>query len=210
MTAGYPGAAPVLTGLSFRIDRGERVALRGPSGVGKSTVLAVVEKLLVPRSGEVAIGGQDLARLSRTEVLSRLSIVAQSTVLFSGSIADNLRLALPDATPTQLWDALAAANLADEVKAMDAGLDQPVGERGLALSGGQAQRISIARALLRDAPLLILDEPSSQVDLRSEALIADALRELTIGRSTLIVTHRPGILGEDTRSVHLPGGEVTA
>ncbi|MGO2665097.1 ATP-binding cassette domain-containing protein, partial [Mycetocola reblochoni] len=125
VTAGYPGGPPVLAGFDLRLGRGERLALRGPSGSGKSTVLALAEKLITPRAGSVLIDGVDLATLSRPEVASRMAIVSQSTTLFSGSIADNLRLAAPDADDSRLWDALAAARLADEVRGFEHGLDQP-------------------------------------------------------------------------------------
>ena len=126
--------------------------------------------------------------------------------MFTGTIADNLRLADPDATPERMWWALEAANLADEVRAMSQGLETAVGERGMSLSGGQAQRLSLARAFLADRPLLLLDEPTSQVDLASEAQIVEAIERLAEGRTVVTVSHRAGALTACDRVVTVENG----
>lgn len=191
VTIGWPGAAPVLTDFSMQVAAGERVALVGPSGVGKSTLSAMLQGELAPSSGDVTVDGVDVAA-DPEAVRSRLAVVEQRSYLFLGSIAENLRVADPAAGDAQLWQALELAGLAEEVAAMPDGLDQQVGEHGSLLSGGQAQRLAIARAALRDADILILDEPTSQVDLRAEAGILAALDRLAAGRTVVMIAHRPG------------------
>src|SRR5690606_37644849 len=149
--------------------------LVGRSGEGKSTIADLLQGLWLPAAGTVRLGGAATTELSTASIRSLVAVVSQSTYLFTGSLAENLRLARPDATDDELWAALATAALDDVVRAMPAGLDTPVGERGLSLSGGQAQRLAIARAVLRDAPLLLLDEPTAQIDLASERAVVEAL-----------------------------------
>lgn len=203
VAAAWPGGAPVLRDVSFQVRVGERVALVGPSGVGKSTVSALLQAQLLPSSGRVVVDGLDTRSADPREVRARLAVVEQSTFLFVGSVAENLRLASPDATDAQLWAALDVAGLRGEVEAMARGLDTPVGEHASLLSGGQAQRLAIARAALRDAPILILDEPTSQVDLSAEAAILDSLDRLAAGRTVLMIAHRPGAILAADRVVEL-------
>lgn len=198
VTAGWPGGPPVLTGLSLGVAPGEHVALIGPSGIGKSTLAAVLQGHLQPRAGRVTVAGLDLSAAPPAEVRQQLVVVEQQTFLFIGSIEDNLRIAAPEASEAELWAALETAGLAADVRQMPAGLATPVGEHGRLLSGGQAQRLAIARAALRDAPILILDEPTSQVDLAGEAAILQALRRLAAKRTVLMIAHRPlAVLGAD-------------
>jgi ABC-type multidrug transport system fused ATPase/permease subunit len=190
VTFAYPGGRPVLDGVSFTVPRGGRVALIGPSGSGKSTVAALVQAHLRPGSGSVRIAGHDATAVPVDWVRAQTAVVAQTTYLFTGTLADNLRLADPGAADDRLWDVLAQANLADDVRRFPDGLATRVGERGLSLSGGQAQRVAVARALLKDAPILVLDEPTSQVDAASEAALVDALDRAGEGRTVLVVAHR--------------------
>lgn len=191
VTIGWPGAQPVLTDFSMSVSAGERVALVGPSGVGKSTLSAMLQGELPPASGAVVVDGVDVVA-DPGAVRERLAVVEQRSHLFLGSIAENLRVADPEANQARLWQALELAGMADEVRAMPDGLDQQVGEHGSLLSGGQGQRLAIARASLRDADILILDEPTSQVDLRAEADILQALDRLAAGRTVVMIAHRPG------------------
>ncbi len=209
VTAGWVDDRPVLRGFSLRVAPGETVALVGPSGIGKSTVSALVQAHLLPQSGRVLVDGLDTSTADPDVVRSRIAVVEQRTFLFLGSIGDNLRVAAPDAEDDQLWQALDLAGLREEVEAMPAGLDTPVGEHGRLLSGGQAQRLAIARAALRDSPILVLDEPTSQVDLAGEAAVLAALGRLARGRTVLVIAHRPGAILTADRVVRL-GGEETA
>ncbi len=189
-------ARPILRGLSLQVKAGERVVLAGPSGAGKSTILALVQGFHTPQAGAISVDG-----VAPHAARARVATVAQSTYLFSGTLADNLRLAKPDATDTELWDALDQARLAQEARTWPLGLDTPVGERGLELSGGQAQRVSIARALLADTPILLLDEPTSQTDLTTEAELLDAIAAACEGRTVLAVGHREAMVAAATRVV---------
>ena len=154
------------------------------------------------------VHGTELGAASQHQVRAASALVAQSSWLFTGTIADNLLLARPRATREQMWRALEAANLDREVRAMPRGLETGVGEAGLGLSGGQAQRLSLARAILADRPLLLLDEPTSQVDLASEAAIIEAVERLPRDRTIITVSHRPGALVRADRTLRVAGGRV--
>ena len=194
VTAGWPEGPDVVRGFSLRVAPGERVALVGPSGVGKSTISALLQCHIEPRAGTVIVDDLDTTTADPAQVRSRLAVVEQRTFLFMGTIAEELRIARRTATDDELWRALELAGLRGEVEAMPLGLATPVGEHGTLLSGGQAQRLAIARAGLRDAPIVILDEPTSQVDLAGEAAILAALGRLAAGRTVLMIAHRPGAI----------------
>ena len=201
-------ADPVLEGVNLSVRRGESLAVVGPSGAGKSTLMAVLAGNLLPRGGSVRVEGTALSAATQDEVRSASALVAQTTWLFTGTIADNLRLAQPYATPSQMWQALEVARLDKEVALMPEGLETQVGEAGLGLSGGQAQRLSLARAFLADRPVLLLDEPTSQVDLTSEAAIVESLEQLAQGRTVVTISHRVGALTAADRTVRVEGGTV--
>ena len=205
-----PAGAPktVLTGVDLTVEAGEHVAVVGPSGAGKSTLVALAGGDLLPAAGTVRVVGTASTAGTQDAVRAASAVVAQTTWLFTGTIADNLRLADPDADDARLWHALEAANLDDEVRRMPEGLGTLLGEQGLGLSGGQAQRVSLARAFLADRPLLILDEPTSQVDLDSEAQIVEAIDRLAQGRTVLTVSHRAGALTTADRVVRVADGGV--
>ncbi len=208
--ASQPAAASraVLTGVDLSVEAGEHVAVVGPSGAGKSTLVALAGGDLLPAAGTVRVAGTASTAQTQEAVRAASAVVAQTTWLFTGTIADNLRLADPAATDERLWQALQAANLAEEVRRMPDGLGTRLGEQGLGLSGGQAQRVSLARAFLADRPLLILDEPTSQVDLDSEAQIVEAIDRLARGRTVLTVSHRAGALTASDRVVRVADGGV--
>ncbi len=209
LTLAWDQATPVLTGVDLVARRGEQIALVGPSGAGKSTLLSVLAGELIPQAGRAVVAGVGLTWATRDAVRARSALVAQTTWLFTGSIADNLRLAAPEADEPAMWRALETANLADEVRLMPAGLDTEVGERGVGLSGGQAQRVALARAVLADRELLLLDEPTSQVDLASEAAIVAALATIGAGRTVVTVSHRAGALIAADRLVRVADGHAT-
>ena len=197
------GEDPVLEDVNLTVRRGERLAVVGPSGAGKSTLMAMLAGNLLPSDGSLRVEGTELSAATQDQVHSASALVAQTTWLFTGTIADNLRLAQPYATPSQMWHALEVARLDKEVALMPEGLETQVGEAGLGLSGGQAQRLSLARAFLADRPVLLLDEPTSQVDLASEAAIVESIEQLAQGRTVITVSHRAGALTTADRAVRV-------
>ncbi len=205
----YPGGrGQALDGLSLEVAVGERVGIVGPSGSGKSTIAVLLLRLYDPQSGAVRIGGVDLKMLDPESARAQISIVRQDTYLFYGTVEDNLRLGKPDATWEEIIAAAIAANAHDFIVALPQGYATVIGERGLILSGGQRQRLAIARALLRDAPILILDEALSSVDAENEAIIQKALDRLMVGRTTLILAHRLSSVIDADRIVVLDHGGV--
>src|SRR5437667_6629278 len=199
VTFSYPGARrPTHVDLSFRVRPGERVAIVGPSGSGKSTIARLLLRFHDPDRGRVDMGGRDLRELSLEQVRARVALVSQETWLFHGTVEDNIRMGKPDASADELRAAARAANAEEFILRLPQSYDTVVGERGVRLSGGQRQRIAIARALLRDAPILVLDEALSSVDAESEALIQPALDRLMQGRTTLVFAHRlSSVVGAD-------------
>ena len=206
----YPGGRrPAHSGLSFSIAAGERVGLVGVSGAGKTSVVKLLLRLYDPDRGRVMIGGHDLRELTLDQIRSRIAVVNQDTYLFHGTVADNLRFGNPDATPEQLEAAAHAANAHEFISRFPDGYGSVIGERGIRLSGGQRQRIAIARALLRDAPVLVLDEALSAVDAENESVIREALERLMVGRTTLIIAHRLSSVVNADRILVLEDGRVT-
>ena len=205
----YPGLRnSALDGLSFRLAPGERVGIVGPSGAGKSSIVRLLLRLYDPQSGCIRVGNRDLRDIDPDSLRQTIAVVAQDTYLFHGSVEDNLRLGRPDAGQSELEAAAKAANAHDFIRSLPDGYRTLIGERGTRLSGGQRQRIAIARALLLDAPILILDEALSSVDAENEALIQQALDHLMLGRTTLILAHRlSSVVGAD-RILVLAEGHV--
>lgn len=188
------GRGEVLHNVNLSVPAGSRIAIVGRSGGGKSTLIGLLSGALKPTSGSVAVAGKDLALLGVEEAASLTARVAQTTWLFTGTVADNLRLAKREASEEEMWEALRRAQIADEVERMPDGIESDVGEQGALISGGQAQRLSIARALLSGRSILLLDEPTSQVDIESEGRIVDALRGLGRDLTVILVTHRSALL----------------
>ncbi|QNP71659.1 thiol reductant ABC exporter subunit CydD [Streptomyces roseirectus] len=204
VTVRYPGrSVPAVENASFTVEPGETVALVGPSGAGKSTLLNVLLGFARPAEGEVRIGGAGLDGLDLAEWRSRIAWVPQRPHLYAGTIAENVRLARPDADDTAVRRALADAGALEFVDALPAGPDTVLGEDGAGLSAGQRQRLALARAFLADRPVLLLDEPTAALDGATEAEVVAAVRRLAEGRTVLLVVHRPALLGVADRVVRL-------
>ncbi|MEV7973928.1 thiol reductant ABC exporter subunit CydC [Cellulomonas sp. NPDC089187] len=194
-------AGPVLDRVDLTIPAGTTTAVVGPSGSGKSTLVNLLTRAWDPQAGRVTLGGVDIRDLDLDDLRRHVAVVGQSTYLFNDTLAANLRLAAPDATDADLEQACRRAALHDAITAMPDGYATRVGEMGERLSGGQRQRLAIARALLLDAPVLILDEATSQLDVATEAEIQDALAEVCRGRTVLVIAHRPGAVRTADRVV---------
>ncbi len=205
----YEPGVPVLRGLDLRVGAGEHVAVVGPSGSGKSTVAALLLRLLDPDEGRVALDGVDVRHTDLAWLRSQVALVQQDAVLFSGTIADNIRQGRPDATDAQVEEAARLARVTPFTDALPEGLGAPVTERGSNLSGGQRQRISLARAFLRDAPVLVLDEPTTGLDPDNVALVTEAIADLARGRTTVVITHDADTARQAGRVVVVEHGRVT-
>ena len=205
----YPGGRrPAHDGLSFTVGAGERVGIVGASGAGKSTILRLLLRFNDPQAGRVLLGGRDLRTLERAALRARFGVVNQDTYLFHGTAAENIRFGKPEASDAEVEAAARAANAHEFIARLPQGYETVIGERGIRLSGGQRQRLAIARALLRDAPILLLDEALSSVDAENEAVIQDALGRLMGGRTVLIMAHRLSSVIDADRILVLEGGRV--
>jgi ABC-type multidrug transport system fused ATPase/permease subunit len=208
VTFGYDQASPVLKNVSLQIAAGERVAILGPSGAGKSTLLALAARLYDPDSGCVMLEGCDIRSVSLEALRTQTAQVQQETYLFNATALENLRYGRPDATVAEVEAAAQAANAHEFLGRLPQGYQTLVGERGVKLSGGQRQRIAVARALLSNAPVLLLDEPTSAVEPESEALIIEGLERLMAGRTALIVSHRLSLARSADRVVVVIDGRI--
>ncbi|MEW2525267.1 thiol reductant ABC exporter subunit CydD [Streptomyces sp. NPDC047071] len=205
----YPGrAADAVSGVSFTVGRGETVALVGPSGSGKSTLLNVLLGFVEPSAGRVCVGGTDLADVSLERWREQVAWVPQRPHLFAGSIADNVRLARPDAEDGAVREALRAAGALEFVDALPLGAETALGEDGAGLSAGQRQRVALARAFLADRPVVLLDEPTAALDGATEAGVVEAVRRLAVGRTVVLVVHRPALLAVADRVVRVGAAET--
>ena len=208
LTFAYPDGDPVLQNLDLEIKPGEWVAIYGPSGAGKSTLIEVLKGNLLPSQGTYYLQGRALDADSSAWFADQSALVQQRTWIFTGTIRSNLMMVAPRASEDRLWECLEKVGLAAEVRAFAQGLDTPVGEDGYALSGGQAQRLSLARALLSQRELLLLDEPTSQIDLESEAAITQALAEVAKEKTIVLLTHRASALEFADRVLYLQDGAL--
>lgn len=209
VTLRYPGrAAPALDTLNLAVPQGQIVALVGASGSGKTSLAHALLKFWPLAAGDIRIGDRSIHTLTGATIRSLCAVVSQHPHLFNTTIAANLRLAKPEATDAELIAALNAAAIDDEIAAFPNGLATEVGEAAVRLSGGQARRIAIARALLKDAPIVILDEPTEGLDAASEAAVTEALQRLIIGRTTLIISHRPQLLTLANQIAHMDKGRI--
>ena len=204
----YEDGEDVLHGIDFRIDRGEKVALVGESGGGKSTIVNLLLGLYEPREGAVEVVGRSSTELPLDVLRSRIGVVFQDASLFSGTLRENIAYGRPGASDEEVVGAARRANADGFVRRFPGGYEQVIGERGLKLSGGQRQRIAVARAILKDAPVLVLDEATSALDTRAERQVQEGLDELMEGRTSLIIAHRLSTIAAVDRIITLEDGRI--
>jgi ABC-type multidrug transport system fused ATPase/permease subunit len=204
----YRGRRDTLKHVSFRAGAGQVVAIVGPTGAGKTTLISLIPRFYEPSGGRILLDGSDIRHVTLASLRHQVSIVLQEPLLFAGSIADNIRYGRLDATDEEVIDAARAANAHDFIIALPKGYDTLLGERGVQVSGGERQRISVARAFLKNAPILILDEPTSSIDSKTEAVILDALDRLMVGRTTFMVAHRLSTIRQADLVLVLRRGEL--
>jgi ATP-binding cassette, subfamily B, bacterial len=204
----YPGRVGTLKDITMEAVSGQAIAIVGPTGAGKSTLVSLLPRFYDPAQGRIVIDGADIRTITLKSLRQQISIVLQEPLLFSSTVADNIRYGRLDATMDEIADAAAQANAHDFIMRLPQQYETPLGERGAQLSGGERQRIAVARAFLKNAPILILDEPTSSIDSRTEAVILDALERLMVGRTTFLVAHRLSTLRNVSRIVVLNQGRI--
>jgi ATP-binding cassette subfamily B protein len=206
----YNPERPALQDISLRIRAGDRVGIAGTTGAGKSTLVSLLLRLYDPVSGRILLDGVDLRDFRLRDLRNQFAIVLQEPVLFSSSIAENIAYARPEASEAEILAAARAANAHDFIERLPQGYKTQVGERGVQLSGGERQRLSLARAFLKNAPILVLDEPTSSVDVATEGLIIEAMKRLMEGRTTFMIAHRVGTLDICNVRVQLDRGRLVS
>ncbi|PPJ48781.1 ABC transporter ATP-binding protein [Rhizobium sp. KAs_5_22] len=204
----YGNGEAVLKGIDFVAEGGKTTALVGPSGAGKSTVITLIPRFYDPLEGEILIDGQNIADVTKASLRKHLAYVSQQPYLFEGSIRDNIRYGRPEATDAEIEEAARLAYAHDFILAQPLGYDTPVGENGVTLSGGQRQRLSIARALVRNAPILLLDEATSALDTESEAAVQKALDEAMTGRTVVVIAHRLSTIRRADKIIVMQAGTI--
>lgn len=204
----YDGKTPVLKGISFVVEPGETLALVGPTGVGKTTVASLIPRFYDPTSGRILLDGVDLRELKLRDLRRNISMVLQDTFLFNGTVLENIMYGVDHATPEQVEQAARIANAHDFITQLPDGYNTRIGERGFRLSGGQKQRLSIARAVLKDAPILILDEATSAVDVETERQIQEALEKLMQGKTAIVIAHRLSTIRNADKIAVLDAGRI--
>lgn len=208
VTFAYGGNEPVLRNVDLVAEGGKTTALVGPSGAGKSTIIALIPRFYDPAEGEILIDGQDIAKVTKASLRRHVAYVSQQPYLFEGTIRDNIRYGRPEATDAEIDDAARLAYAHEFILAQPQGYDTPVGENGVTLSGGQRQRLSIARALVRNAPILLLDEATSALDTASEAAVQKALDEAMKDRTVVVIAHRLSTVINADKIVAMQDGRV--
>jgi ATP-binding cassette subfamily B protein len=204
----YPGGPNILTDVSFVAKPGSAVALVGHTGAGKSTAMNLLQRLWDPVAGTIRVDGQDLRDVTLESLRRSIGVVFQESLLFNRSIRDNLLIGRPDATPEELEQACRLADAHDFIIRQPQGYDTMIGERGATLSGGQRQRLAIARALLKNPPILILDEATSALDAATEAKVSKALKTLMAGRTTFIIAHRLSTVRDADEILVFDAGQI--
>jgi subfamily B ATP-binding cassette protein MsbA len=203
-----PDGEPVLQGVDFRIPAGTMVAIVGSSGAGKTTLVDLLPRFYDPQRGSVRVDGKDIRDVTISSLRSRIAIVGQHTVLFNDTVRNNIAYGMPDAPVEKVVEAARRANAHGFIERMERGYDTRVGEQGLSLSGGERQRLAIARALLKDAPVLILDEATSALDTESERIVQDALDTLMKGRTVFVIAHRLSTVRNADVILVIEGGKI--
>ncbi len=206
----YPNGPQILHDIQFEAAPGQMVALVGLTGAGKTTLVSLIPRFYNATKGRVLIDGADVRHFRVRSLREQIAIVLQDPVLFSGTIADNLRYGNLDATPQAIEDAARAAHAHEFIARLPKGYDTEIAEAGGGLSGGERQRLSVARAILKNAPILILDEPTSSLDAISEEIVFAALRRLRAGRTTIVIAHRLSTVRDADRILVLDGGKIAA
>jgi subfamily B ATP-binding cassette protein MsbA len=205
---GYDSAEPVLRDVTFNIEPGQLVGVVGPTGSGKSTVVSLIPRFYDADAGSIKIDGVDIRDYTLHGLRNHIGFVLQDTVLFRGTVRANIAYGHPGATEDEIVEAAKLANAHEFIIRMPLGYDSPIGERGLTLSGGQRQRIGIARAIVRNNPILILDEPTAALDTESEALVVEALERLMKGRTVITIAHRLSTIRDADKIIVLKEGVV--
>lgn len=205
---GYNHETAVLKNVNIKIESGQRIGICGPTGCGKSTVASLIPRFYDPVNGRILIDGTDITDYTLDGLRKQIGFVLQDTVLFYGSVGENIAYGKPGATKEEIINAAKLANAEEFISKMPHGYDTLVGERGLTLSGGQRQRIGIARAIIRDSPILILDEPTAALDTESEKIVMDALEKLMAGRTVITIAHRLSTIYNSDKIVVIRDGEI--
>jgi ABC-type multidrug transport system fused ATPase/permease subunit len=205
----YVAGKPVLTNMSFAVPAGSMIAIVGPSGAGKTTLVDLIPRFYDPQRGRILINGVDLRDLSLSGLRGAIGLVTQETVLFDDTVGANIALGRPGAAPRELEEAARAANADGFIRDMPEGYATPIGDRGVKLSGGQRQRLAIARAILKNPPILIFDEATSALDSESEALVQEALDRLVRDRTTFVIAHRLSTVRRADRILVIENGRIS-
>jgi ABC-type multidrug transport system fused ATPase/permease subunit len=204
----YDGRRETLKGVSFRARAGEVIGIVGPTGAGKSTLVSLLPRFYDPTSGRIRLDGRDIRTVRIESLRQQISLVLQEPLLFSGTIGENILYGRLGASMDEVREAAQAANAHDFIEALPKGYDTVIGEKGIGLSGGERQRISVARAFLKDARILVLDEPTSSIDSRTEGVILDALDRLMAGRTTFMIAHRLSTIRRPDQILVVDGGRI--
>jgi ABC-type multidrug transport system fused ATPase/permease subunit len=199
---------PILKNVSFVAEGGKSTAIAGPSGAGKSTIISLIPRFYDPEPGEILIDGQDISRVTKKSLREKLALVSQTAVMFEGTVRDNIRYGRPGATDAEIEEAARQAYAHDFILGLPDGYNTAVGENGLNLSGGQRQRLSIARALVRNAPILLLDEATSALDSESEAAVQKAIQHAMHGRTVVVIAHRLSTISEADKIIVMEDGRI--
>lgn len=208
LSFGYGKGNETLRSISFRVLPGEFVAIVGPTGAGKTTLISMIPRFYDPQQGRVTIAGEDIRSFTLDSLRGHIGIVGQEPLLFVGTIADNIRYGKLDASEQEIIDAAKAANAHDFIDRLPEKYATLIGERGAGLSGGERQRIAVARSFLKNAPILLLDEPTAFVDVKTESLVLDALQKLRHGMTTIMISHRIATIRDADRILVLDDGHI--